>query len=501
MTPSMNMGMKGPQQAGLASIGQPANQPRGKSPESIGEIMALAKKLSDGELADILSGKSMAVPQYVAMTEAMGRRSLRNAVKGAQAMTQANQPSVKDKFLMSEAAEQMPQMPQQQMPQMAADGGLMYEEGGLASLPADNMQSMDMAGGGIIAFEKGGDVQHFYDKGAVKDPNMYDAEGNYIPLDKRNAATNQNIPINKILSRFFTEEGGKQAGIESLRRKELDPRERRGDQPGDFPMYTPIPVDYSTVPPAVPPAVDPAKDKNKGGAAPVDTSGMGGMPSYEDMMKKRTTDYLSKYEGLEDKKRARTAGVDKDLATQLLLQASSDLLGSRNLSEAGGKFGTKASSSIAAARAEKNQLEDAADQYGINVAKMREAAEKGDMQLAMQYAQLVNQNQYQMGMVDVYNKRNAILGDQGNLSKVSLAMGQAEKQALAEANKRFPMGRLKTNAKEYDAFMSNRARELKLSNPLTKQYADLSGADLGGGKAFNVVQSLPKGASAFDLDS
>jgi hypothetical protein len=384
---------------------------------------------------------------------------------------------------------------------MAADGGLMYEEGGLASLPADNMQSMDMAGGGIIAFEKGGDVQHFYDKGAVKDPNMYDAEGNYIPLDKRNAATNQNIPINKILSRFFTEEGGKQAGIESLRRKELDPRERRGDQPGDFPMYTPIPVDYSTVPPAVPPAVDPAKDKNKGGAAPVDTSGMGGMPSYEDMMKKRTTDYLSKYEGLEDKKRARTAGVDKDLATQLLLQASSDLLGSRNLSEAGGKFGTKASSSIAAARAEKNQLEDAADQYGINVAKMREAAEKGDMQLAMQYAQLVNQNQYQMGMVDVYNKRNAILGDQGNLSKVSLAMGQAEKQALAEANKRFPMGRLKTNAKEYDAFMSNRARELKLSNPLTKQYADLSGADLGGGKAFNVVQSLPKGASAFDLDS
>ena len=47
MTPSMNMGTKGPQQTGLASIAQPATQPRGKSPESIGEIMALAKKLSD----------------------------------------------------------------------------------------------------------------------------------------------------------------------------------------------------------------------------------------------------------------------------------------------------------------------------------------------------------------------------------------------------------------------------------------------------------------------
>ena len=98
MTPSMNMGTKGPQQTGLASIAQPATQPRGKSPESIGEIMALAKKLSDGELSDVLAGKSMAIPQYVAMTEAMGRRSLRNAVKGAQAMAQAKQPSIKDKI-------------------------------------------------------------------------------------------------------------------------------------------------------------------------------------------------------------------------------------------------------------------------------------------------------------------------------------------------------------------------------------------------------------------
>jgi hypothetical protein len=123
----------------------------------------------------------MAVPQYVAMTEAMGRRSLRNAVKGAQAMTQANQPSIKDKLMMAEAAEQMPQMPQQQMPQMpqmaqqqmpqmAADGGLMYEEGGLASLPAYNMDTVDMAGGGIIAFEGGGEVPRFSNGSIVVDP-------------------------------------------------------------------------------------------------------------------------------------------------------------------------------------------------------------------------------------------------------------------------------------------------------------------------------------------
>jgi hypothetical protein len=205
---------------------------------------------------------------------------------------------------------------------------------------------------------------------------------------------------------------------------------------------------------------------------------------------------LSKYEGLEDKKRARAANVKKDLQSQVLLDASSALLGSRNIAEAGGKFGSKTASTLAAARAEENQLEDAADQYGFNIAKAREAAEKGDMQLAMQYTQLANQNKYQMGMVDVYKQRNAILGDQGNMGKVSTALLQADKQALAEAKQKFPMLTPKNQA-SYDAFFKKRARELKIGNPLTKQYADLSGGDLGGGR-FNMVQSLPKGASVFD---
>jgi hypothetical protein len=57
----------------------------------------------------------------------------------------------------------------------------------------------------------------------------------------------------------------------------------------------------------------------------------------------------------------------------------------------------------------------------------------------------------------------------------------------------------KKNQAEFDTYLRNRARELKLQNPLTKQYADLSGSALGGG-AFNVVQSLPKGAKVTDLD-
>jgi hypothetical protein len=151
------MGMAAPKgmatapQAGLAAIAQPSQAPKGKSSGNMAQVMALARKMSDGQLAEVLQGKSLDVPQYVAMTEAMGRKSLRTAMQGQQAMAQANQPSVKDKLLMGDQP-QMPQgMPQQ--PVMAAEGGLMYADGGIAGLSAPNMESMDMASGGIVAFQ------------------------------------------------------------------------------------------------------------------------------------------------------------------------------------------------------------------------------------------------------------------------------------------------------------------------------------------------------------
>ena len=170
MTPSM--GMAAPKgmapaapQAGLAAIAQPATAPKGMSSGNMAQVMSLARKMSDAQLADVLQGKSLDVPQYVAMTEAMGRKQLRTAMQGQQAMAQAQQPSVKDKLLMGEQP-QMPQgmpMPPQQ-PVMAAEGGLMYADGGpidmnygqagggIAELPAPNMEPMTMAGGGIVAF-------------------------------------------------------------------------------------------------------------------------------------------------------------------------------------------------------------------------------------------------------------------------------------------------------------------------------------------------------------
>ena len=153
--------MRAPQ--GLAAISQ---QPTGGLPASSsgGQAMAkyfeLAKKMSDGQLADIMAGKSMDVPQFVAMTEAMGRRQLRQAVEGAQAQQQAQQPSVKDQLIADYQAGRQAHM---MHPQTVA---------GVDQLPAPNMRTL--AGGGIIAFEDGGEVQHFQNTGVVNlDPSLY----------------------------------------------------------------------------------------------------------------------------------------------------------------------------------------------------------------------------------------------------------------------------------------------------------------------------------------
>lgn len=501
----MNQGMqqmgKGQQMAGM-TFGQPTGQPRGRTPDNMNEIMALARKMSDAQLADVLAGRSLDIPQFAAMTEAMGRRSLRNAVQGAQAMAQARQPSVKDRLLAES--------------QMSA---------GLDQLPAPNMNTVDMADGGIVAFQNRGTVKlddepEFgtpeYDEkygapGSLRrklkgvreyyqSPSSLEGVGRNISntfsaLGPVAAATPAfNVPrtggtISNLISR-----AGNFLGLSGTADAVL------GGPGGALP-----------VPDVAPDTALPKADEKKGpvptaqqaltGGGGGGSSLLGGMPSYEDLMKRRSTDYLSKFEGGGDKRRAGLADLRNQLQGQLLLQGASALLGSPTLAQAGAKFGQQAASTVAAGRAEQREIENQADQYDFNIAKAREAAEKGDMQLAMQYAQLANQNKYQMGMLDVYKQRNAIMGEAGQLGKVQLGLKNADTQAFNEAKARFanmPMN--KKNQAAFDDYVRRRAQQLKMENPLTKPYANLGSSDIGIG-AFNVVESPRKGASVIDLES
>ena len=75
-----------PATAGLGALPQsntqPGNMPTGMPPQNMSATMALAKKMSDMQLADVLAGKNMDVPQFVAMTEAMGAQAIAHSHAG-----------------------------------------------------------------------------------------------------------------------------------------------------------------------------------------------------------------------------------------------------------------------------------------------------------------------------------------------------------------------------------------------------------------------------------
>jgi hypothetical protein len=397
MTPAMNPGMKGQPQAGLAALAQPAQAPRGMSSGSMEQIIARARQMSDSQLADILSGKSMAVPQYVAMTEAMGRKSLRNAMQGAQAMAQGKQPSLKDKMLAEDA--------QEQMAQEATDMG------GIAAIPAPNMESVDMAGGGIVAFREGDLVE--------EDPLAYlsglDASG--MAADQARAdALKAERKAREDKERYeFLKTAAPDTAANMLK-----------ENPNLVPPVAAAAPPVTTKGPTTAAPATPAGPKAPGtGVGPAPGAQPYSIPSLESLQGKRSQDYLSKLEGLGEKRRAGLAELKKQGGGEALMNLAAAVMGSPNLAQAAAKGLPMVASTAAATRREARALESSADDYDLNIAKAREAAEKGDTALALQYTQLANQAKaqndlakYQQGMLNVYGQRaGAVTGKGQTISR------------------------------------------------------------------------------------
>lgn len=392
MTPAMNPGMKGQPQAGLAALAQPAQAPKGMSSGSIQQILDRARMMSDSQLADILSGKSMDVPQYVAMTEAMGRKSLRNAMQGAQAMAQGKQPSIKDKMLAEDA--------QEQMAQEATDMS------GIAAIPAPNMDTVDMAGGGIVAFEDGG---------LTEDPLAYlsglDAAG-MAEDEARVAALKAERKAREDRERYaFLKDASPEAAAKMVK-----------DNPSLIAPVAaampPVAGKGSTVAAApVAPAAPKAPVTGVGtapGAQPYS------IPSLESLQGKRSEDYLSKLESIGEKRRAGLAELKKQGGGEALMNLAAAVMGSPTLAQAAAKGLPMVAATAASTRKDARALEASADDYDLNIAKAREASEKGDMALALQYTQLANQAKaqsdlakYQQGMLNVYGQRAGAVAGKG----------------------------------------------------------------------------------------
>jgi len=392
-----------PMPAGLGALTQMSPTPKGKSPSNMGQVMALARKMSDMQLSDVLQGKSLAVPQFAAMTEAMGRKSLRNAMQGAEAQMQAKQPSVKDKLLAEEAAQQLP------------------EASGIGQIPAPNMASMNMASGGIIAFDDGGEVPRF--NGAL-DPALIKSA---LELDP-----NQEVdPKNTFLMRRLKEvEDAKE------RAKKDKPFFSRATEPIMYPNpnprstqnkpltgNSPIPGEYIPPPdpallqalpprnlvdagaaaarPNVPPPAgnaSPRPSADSGGGSPVVTPGLPTDlkfdPSefdqkYKNMFgqtpefKKRDNPFYSmKYEG-DDPRKVKEEGIGFGLmkAGQALLKNPTFAGG---LGDAIGAFGDQGWLTAKELKAAKKDERD----YNFNMAKATELFEQGQEDKALQYAKI-----------------------------------------------------------------------------------------------------------------
>lgn len=100
-----------------------------------------------------------------------------------------------------------PKVVDQAIAQMAAPQQALPEDVGIGQLPAQNMQRM--AGGGIVAFEEGGDVPGYADgvftgtlgnvpSGAIVMGNMYQdpVTGKMIPIPQKDALPFGNVPMN-----------------------------------------------------------------------------------------------------------------------------------------------------------------------------------------------------------------------------------------------------------------------------------------------------------------
>ena len=412
-----SMGSRGMSGIGAPPIQSPSQNPQGMPQENMGQIMALARKMSDMQLADVLSGKNMDVPQFAAMTEAMGRRSLRNAMKGAQAQGQLQKPNLKQQTLAELQTEQAPPLtpqmnpalqPQQAQPTMTA------AEGGLASLPAPNMESMDMAAGGIVAFADESNDQEVRDpnKPLTKEEMEAVLQGRGLPSTKKLSAIQEffQLPENIGTSqrmRPYTQERKAQKAAAALTPEALDAK-ARGE--GVFPEGSPaLPGSNLAVAPPVAtppaglaaaaarPAMPPAQPEPA--APPPPPAGGLSAQDYDTRRKASMEEAMSYFKDEIAGNKKAEAGLNK-IRTQgsgeALMLLAAAISGTPNMTMAMAKGLPLVAAQSASVRKELDTLQGKIDDRNLALKKATKAYEQGDMNSYTDYMDKVSQADYRI---------------------------------------------------------------------------------------------------------
>jgi hypothetical protein len=318
------------------------------------------------------------------------------------------QPSVKDKLMAEEAVSPMMGQPMQgQMPIMAA-------EGGLASLPAPNMDTVDMADGGIIAFQNRGLVppfaqdalampkgdlpiereeskeerimREYYERleaEKAKGPKPFERFKNYLGKAKEEAterAAGYSTP--RTLTSTTPAPNARLSTAQDILNFTGE-----GTTPATSLVSAPAPAPARVAGPAVAPAVVP-------GASQTD-SGMGSLKSYIDAIKANQEDYYKKLEGFGAKEREGLAQLRRQGGGEALMNIAQGILSKPTLSQGISAGLPGVIQSAAASRKDQREVNALANSYDMNLAKARAADAKGNTEAALKFMQLADQAKYQ----------------------------------------------------------------------------------------------------------
>ena len=410
------------QSAGLGAMLQARGSAgAGATKDSMNELMAMARGLPDSELADVLAGKSVRVPQFAAMLEAMGRKSLHNAVQGAQAGAM-KQPNKKEQMLAE------------------LQGG---QAAGLAAVPAPNMEQMGegMADGGIVAFSG-------KDGSSVEDP-LAQFSGITPEALAADAARIDRLNAERILA----EEIQRRAFLRQAAPHMLPPVVVTAEPEGSLTEgITPSSVAASeaqlpkTIASTAPAGPGPARTNAVAPKAGLDalTAARAEAPAG----RKSPIDELTA--PLEEIRKQIASGKEQAQG-EFLMTLGARIMRTPNLGAAIGQGIQEGLPGLAANRKEANMLMKDQRDYNLNLAKAKEAAAQGRDDLAFKYADLAEKAQYHAGMIGAYMARASGAG--GNLTyKQYDSARKAADAALENELKRLgPRARLMT-PEQRDAF-------------------------------------------------
>jgi hypothetical protein len=330
-------------------------------------------------------------------------------MQGAEAQMQAKAPNLKDKLLAEESAQQMPTMPGMAPQTVMAAGG------GLTSIPAPNMESMDMASGGIIAFDDGGEVPRFQNRGLVGAEDFTDEELKNLGVVNKDFLRQPNI---------------KRRLDQERERRMMDPYNVAANAP-KAPPGVPLVAEPAGAEVAVPPVAlnaPPTPNAAAPNAATRPAGGGGGSPvvdpfaslnfdtsKYDEKYKalfgadptftKRDSPYYGmKYEG-EDAGKVKEQGIGFGLmkAGQALLKNPTFAGG---LGDAIGAFGDQGWLTAKEIKAAKKDERD----YNFNMAKANELFEQGEGDRALKIQTLAQAKQAKVAELGLSALKNEIEG-------------------------------------------------------------------------------------------